>query len=99
MGPAFSLAGTLGVMVAAAGAASAWALLATTGIMILVACTFAQLVTRFPNAGSSYSWARMAFGEGAGAYTAWILLIANFCAVLATAVPAGVYTLELVAPQ
>ena len=99
MGPAFSLASTLGVMVAAAGAMTGWALLATMAIMILIALTFAQLTARHPNAGSSYAWARLAFGEGVGAYTAWILLVANFFAVLATAIPAGVYTLELLAPR
>ena len=95
MGPAFSLASTLGVMVVAAGAMTGWALLATTAIMILIALTFAQLTARFPDAGSSYAWARRAFGEGEGAYTAWVLIVANFFAVLATAIPAGVDTLEL----
>lgn len=99
MGPAFSLASTLGVMVVAAGALTLWALLAMCAIMLLLALTFAQLSARFPDAGSSYAWARRAFGEGAGAYTAWILILANFFAVLATAIPAGVYTLELIAPR
>ena len=99
MGPAFSLASTLGVMVAAAGALTIAALLGTTIVLLLVAITFMQLITRFPDAGSSYGWARRAFGEGIGAYTAWILIVANFFAVLATAIPAGTYTLELFAPS
>lgn len=99
MGPAFSLASTLGVMVAVAGALAIPALFGTTIVLLLVALAFVQLTTRFPDAGSSYGWARRAFGEGTGAYTAWILLIANFFAVLATAVPAGSYTLALVAPK
>ena len=99
MGPAFSLASTLGVMVVAAGSLTLWALLAMCAVMLLVALTFAQLIARYPDAGSSYAWARRAFGEGAGAYTAWILILANFFAVLATAIPAGVYTLELFAPR
>ena len=99
MGPAFSLASTLGVMVAAAGSQAILALLGTTVVLLLVAIAFMQLITRFPDAGSSYGWARRAFGEGIGAYTAWILIVANFFAVLATAVPAGTYTLALVAPS
>jgi amino acid transporter len=99
MGPAFSLATTLGVMVAAAGALTIAALLGTTIVLLLVAIAFMQLITRYPDAGSSYGWARRAFGEGAGAYTAWILVVANFFAVLATAIPAGTYTLALVAPS
>jgi len=99
MGPAFSLASTLGVMVAVAGGLSLPALAAMTAIMLLIALTFSQLVAHFPDAGSSYGWARRAFGDRAGAYTAWILLVANFFAVLATAIPAGSYTLALIAPR
>ncbi len=99
MGPAFSLASTLGVMVAAAGALTIAALAGTTIVLLLVAIAFMQLITRFPDAGSSYGWARRAFGEGIGAYTAWILIVANFFAVLATAIPAGTYTLALFAPS
>ena len=50
------------------------------------------------DAGSSYTWIRAAFGPAAGAYGAWVLLVANMFAVLATALPAGTYTLDLVAP-
>ncbi len=50
------------------------------------------------DAGSSYAWIRVAFGAEAGAYGAWVLLVANIFAVLATALPAGTYTLDLVAP-
>ncbi|MBV8424126.1 MAG: APC family permease [Candidatus Eremiobacteraeota bacterium] len=99
MGPAFSLASTLGVMVAVAGGLAIAALGAITVVLLLVALAFVQLTARYPDAGSSYGWARRAFGEGAGAYAAWILLVANFFAVLATAVPAGSYTLALLAPQ
>jgi amino acid transporter len=99
MGPAFSLASTLGVMVAAAGSLTILALLGTTIVLLLVAIAFMQLITQYPDAGSSYGWARRAFGEGIGAYTAWILIVANFFAVLATAIPAGTYTLALFAPS
>jgi amino acid transporter len=99
MGPAFSIASTLGIMVAVSGSLALPALAATTVVMVLLALTFTQLAARYPDAGSSYGWARRAFGESAGTYTAWILLLANFFAVLATAIPAGSYTLALVAPN
>lgn len=99
MGPAFSLASTFGVMIAVAGTFALPALAATTVVMVLLALTFTQLAARFPDAGSSYGWARRAFGDDFGAYTAWVLLLANFFAVLATAIPAGSYTLALVAPK
>lgn len=98
MGPAYSLASTMGPMVAAAGTGAPIAFLVLSAIMLCVAIAFAQLSRVAPNAGSSYSWIRMAFGARVGAYGAWLLLLSNFFATMAIAVPAGLYTLALVAP-
>lgn len=98
MGPAYSIASTMGPMVAAAGTGAPLSLVALSAIMLCIAAAFAQLSAAAPNAGSSYSWIRMAFGDVAGAYGAWLLLLSNFFATLATAVPAGIYTLDLIAP-
>lgn len=99
MGPAYSLAATMGPMIAAAGNAAPSALGALCGLMVCMAVAFAALARVAPSAGSSYAWIRMAFGTRAGAYGAWLLLLSNFFATMATAVPAGIYTLELVAPE
>lgn len=99
MGPAFSLATTMGPMVAAAGGLAPLALVLLTGVMGLVAIAFARMLRILPNAGSSYSWIRSAFGNGVGAYGAWLLILSNVFAVLATALPAGAYTLDLLAPR
>ena len=40
----------------------------------------------------------MAFGDYIGAYGAWLLILSNFFATMAIAVPAGGYTLELFVP-
>jgi amino acid transporter len=85
-------------MVAAAGAGAPLALLSLTGVMLCVAASFSALSRVLPNAGSSYAWIRTAFGRTLGVYAAWVLLISNFFATMATAVPAGVYTLDLLAP-
>ncbi len=85
-------------MVALAGAFTPLALVAMTGIMLFIAVSYAMLSRVSPNAGSAYSWVREAFGTYAGAYAAWLLLLSNFFATLATAVPVGFYTLALVAP-
>jgi len=98
MGPAYSLASTMGLMVAATGSSAPWALIALSGIMLCIAVAFSSFSRVAPNAGSSYSWIRMTFGRGAGAYGAWLLILSNFFATMAIAVPAGVYTLELVSP-
>lgn len=89
----------MGPMVAAAGAFAPLSLLSVGAIMLCIAIGFAQLTRVAPNAGSSYSWIRMAFGSRAGAYGAWLLLLSNFFATMATAVPAGIYTLDLLAPS
>lgn len=98
MGPAYSLASTMGVMIAAAGAGAPTAFLVLSGIMLCIAIAFSQLSRVAPNAGSSYSWIRMAFGARTGAYGAWLLLLSNFFATMAIATPAGFYTLAIIAP-
>lgn len=98
IGPAFSLATTLGPMVAAGGSATPLALLVVTAIMVCVAVSYRRLGARYPNAGSAYSWVRIAFGPHAGAYAAWVLIVANLFAIFATGIPAGTYTLSLFAP-
>jgi amino acid transporter len=98
MGPAYSLASTMGPMVAAAGTFATLALLLLAGPMLCIAIAFARVSRVAPNAGSSFSWVDAAFGPAAGAYAAWLLLLSNYFATLATALPAGIYTLDLFAP-
>lgn len=99
MGPAYSLAATMGPVVAAAGAAAPLSLISLSAIMLCIAVSFSMLSRIAPNAGSSYSWIRMAFGNYVGAYGAWLLILSNFFATMTIAVPAGSYTLELIAPK
>jgi amino acid transporter len=98
MGPAFSLATTMAAMIAAAGRWTWLALAIVALLMAGIALGYRRLGERMRDAGSSYAWIRAAFGPAAGAYGAWVLLVANVFAVLATALPAGTYTLDLVAP-
>jgi amino acid transporter len=98
IGPAFSLATTFGPMVTAGGSATPVALIGITLVMACVAVGYRRLGKRDPNAGSSYTWVADAFGPAAGAYAAWILIVANIFAIVATSAPAGAYTLALLAP-
>lgn len=98
IGPAFVLATVFGPMVTAGGSATPLALAIVTLVMLCIAVGYWRLGERFPTAGSSYSWVRAAFGQAAGAYAAWVLIVANIFAIVATAVPAGSYTLTLAAP-
>jgi amino acid transporter len=99
MGPAYSLASTMGLMIAFAGTAAPLALMVLAAIMLCIAFAFSKLTQVAPNAGSSYSWIRMVFGDRVGAYGAWLLLLSNFFATMAIAVPAGIYSLALLAPM
>jgi amino acid transporter len=99
MGPAFSLATTMAAMIAAAGRWAWLALAIVTVLMAMVAAGYRRLGERMGDAGSSYTWIRTAFGPEAGAYGAWVLLVANLFAIQATALPAGTYTLDLLAPS
>jgi amino acid transporter len=98
MGPAFSLATTMAAMIAAAGRWTPLALGLVAVLMAMIASGYKLLGERMRDAGSSYAWIRAAFGPVTGAYGAWVLLVANMFAVLATALPAGTYTLDFVAP-
>src|SRR5581483_6590909 len=98
MAPAYSLASTMGPMIVAAGSLAPFSLLTVSAIMLCIAVGYAQLSRVAPTAGSAYSWIRMAFGAYADAYGAWLLILSNVFATMATAVPAGIYTLDLLAP-
>ena len=99
MGPAFSLATTMAAMIAGAGRWTWLALAIVACLMLMVAAGYKRLGERMRDAGSSYVWIGHAFGPEAGAYGAWVLIVANVFAVLATALPAGTYTLDVLAPQ
>jgi len=99
MGPAYSLAVTMGPMVAAAGTNATLALVLLAGVMSCVAIVFSRLSEVMPSAGSSFSWVAAAFGSQTGAYAAWLLLLSNYFATMTTALPAATYTLALFAPS
>jgi len=98
IGPAFSLATTMAAMIASAGRWTWLAVALVAVLMAMIAAGYSRLGELHRDAGSSYAWIRAAFGATAGAYGAWVLLVANVFAMLATALPAGAYTLDLVAP-
>jgi amino acid transporter len=98
MAPAFSVASSMPSMLVAAGRWTWIALVLIALVMAMTAVGYKRLGERMRDAGSSYAWIRVAFGPETGAYGAWVLLIANLFAVLATALPAGTLTLDLLAP-
>jgi len=99
VGPMFSVAATGGVMAAEAGwwTLPAIALLAVP--FIISSFVFRLLNRHFPHSGASYHWSARIIGRGVSRYQAWILILAYFFSIPPIAIPAGSYTLALVAPH
>lgn len=97
MAPAYSIAVTFGLMIAAAGTGAPMALVALTIPILFIAIAFHRLCEEHPDAGSTYAWSRLAFGPGVGAFGAWVVVLSYFFAAVAAVVPAGIYTLDLAA--
>ena len=99
VGPLFSVAATGGVMAAQAG----WWTLPAIAILavpfIISSFVFRLLNQHFPHAGASYHWSARVIGKGVSRYQAWILILAYFFSIPPIAIPAGSYTLALLAPH
>jgi len=95
MAPAYSIASTFGLMVAASGSGAILSLVALTIPIVFIAIAFHRLCEDQADAGSTYAWSRVAFGYKPGAFAAWIVVLSYFFAAVAAVVPAGIYTLEL----
>jgi amino acid transporter len=98
VGPIFSVAATGGVMAARAGwwTLPAIALLAVP--FVIASFVFRLLNRHFPHCGASYHWSARVLGARASRYQAWILMLAYFLSIPPIALPAGSYTLALIAP-
>ena len=99
VGPMFSVAATGGVMAAQAG----WWTLPAIGVLavpfIVSSFVFRLLNRHFPHSGASYHWSARIVGKSVSRYQAWILILAYFLSIPPIAIPAGSYTLALVAPR
>lgn len=84
-------------MVAVAGSGAVLSLVILTVPIVFIAIAFHRLCEDRADAGSTYAWSRLAFGHRPGAFAAWIVVLSYFFAAVAAVVPAGVYTLELLA--
>jgi amino acid transporter len=80
-----SVFGLPSVIGARLGPASPWAwLLAAAGMMLVVAC-FAEVASRFGQAGGPYLYARVAFGQVAGIEMAWLTYLVRLTAAATNA--------------
>ncbi|MHB1929326.1 MAG: APC family permease, partial [Acidimicrobiales bacterium] len=98
VGPLFSVAATGGVMAAQAGWWTLPAIAVLAVPFVISSFVFRLLNQHFPHAGASYHWSARVVGRGVSRYQAWILILAYFFSIPPIAIPAGSYTLALVAP-
>ncbi|MFD4292696.1 APC family permease [Rhodococcus sp. NPDC058532] len=94
-GPAYSIAATLGLMVAAVGLqAPIVALLAFVPILF-AAFGYQQLNRADPDCGTTFVWATRAFGPAWGWMAGWAIVVADVLVMASMAQVAGQYTFLL----
>jgi amino acid transporter len=96
--PAYSLAATLGFIVADNGVTThaPAVLLASFIPMLLVALGYRYLNRADPDAGTSFAWATRAFGPVMGWLNGWAIFLADVLVMASLAAIAATYTFKLV---
>jgi amino acid transporter len=93
--PGYSLAATLGFVVAAAGLQSPAVFIAAFIPMLLVAYSYRYFNEADPDAGTTFSWVTRAFGPGLGWVGGWAIVVADIIVMANLASIAGIYTFLL----
>jgi amino acid transporter len=95
--PAYSLAATLGFIVADPGVAShgPGVLLACFIPMLLVSVGYKYLNRADPDAGTSFAWTTRAFGPGMGWLNGWAIFLADVLVMASLGYIAATYTFQL----
>ncbi|MDQ6856850.1 MAG: APC family permease [Candidatus Dormibacteraeota bacterium] len=93
--PAYTLAATAAVLVAAVGLASPAAILVGFLPVLFIAIAYYYLNRMDPNCGASYSWVSRTLSPYVGWFTGWIQLAANVLFCAAAPILGGAYTLQL----
>jgi amino acid transporter len=97
--PSYSLNATTAALVAAVGLASPGALLYGAIPMFGIAFAFMHLNRWRADAGASYAWVGRSINPQLGFLCAWTFLTLSTAFMVAAALPVGVTTLSLIAPQ
>ena len=93
--PAYTLAATVGFLVAVVGLASPAAILVGFVPVLCIAIAYYYLNRQDPNCGASYSWVSRTLSPHIGWIGGWIQLAANVLFCAAAPLVAGAYTLQL----
>ncbi|MFR9790670.1 amino acid permease [Streptomyces sp. MB22_4] len=95
-GPAYSLAATLGIIVAGVGLQAPIVTMMAFVPMLLIAYAFRELNASNADCGTTFAWATRAFGPRTGWMGGWGLIVANIIVMANLATIAGVYGFRLV---
>ncbi|WP_372448700.1 amino acid permease [Streptomyces musisoli] len=95
-GPAYSLAATLGIIVAGVGLQTPIVTMLAFIPMLLVAYAFRELNASNADCGTTYTWVTRTFGPRTGWMGGWGLIVANIIVMANLAVIAAAYGFRLV---
>jgi len=96
--PAYSMAATTAVLVAAAGTLAPASLLICGMGMFGVAFAFLHLTRIDPNAGAAYTWVKDIFHPVLGFFAGWTMLVMSALFMVSGTVPAAAAILQILAP-
>ncbi|WP_242823984.1 APC family permease [Sulfobacillus thermosulfidooxidans] len=97
--PAYSIAASTAVLVAAVGSAGPAALLYCGIPMFGIVWAFMYLGRTYTNAGASYAWVGRSLHPALGYMAGWALIVSATLFMVAGSLPAGSITLTLVNPH
>ena len=99
VGPLFSIAATAGLFAQKAGSFTLVALLIIGLPFLCCSLVLRYLNQKLPQAGASYHWTRVIFGERASILQALVLTLGYFLSIAAIVVPAANYVLAILDPS
>jgi amino acid transporter len=94
--PAYSMAATLGLIVAVVGVHSPGTLIVSFVPMLCIAYAFRELNKADPDCGTTFTWTARAFGPRTGWMGGWGIIAADVIVMASLSQIAGRYTLMLV---
>ena len=94
--PAFSIAVTAAVIVAAVGTLSVGSVLYCGLIMFGIMLSFVHLNQTTSHAGATYAWVSKIFGPTWGFFSGWGLLVASVVFMVSATIPAATSTLTII---
>jgi amino acid transporter len=97
--PAYSMAATLGLIVAVVGVHSPGTLIVSFLPMLCIAYAFRELNQANPDCGTTFTWTARAFGPRAGWLGGWGIIAADVIVMASLAQIAGRYFLQLIGAE